>query len=193
MSFGIPICAFPLTPDDGFLVDQFNQWIENQRRLDEMRKTSETSSSIADLFHNSMDTKDAKFSSDQRSSTGPVSPNAPLSLDRHDTPEIKVEVEPMTMDILLGRGKPLQRHPGNVRFRELIACHAGNYELGDKFQKTVIAADVVATIRESDGRFLKPYGKGGWEEIDDNTARLKVAHTFRTLRKSKKKSLEGLW
>jgi hypothetical protein len=71
-----------------------------------------------------------------------------------------VEVEPTTRDILLGRGKPLQRHPGNVRFRELIACHAGNYELGDRFQKTVIAADVVATIRESDGRFLKPYGKG---------------------------------
>jgi hypothetical protein len=193
MSFGIPTSAFPPTPDDGFLVDQFNQWIENQRRLDEMRKSSETSSSIAGLFHSSLDTEDARFSSDHCSSTCLVSPSMPLSLDRHDTPEIKVEVEAMTRDILLGRGKPLQRHPGNVRFRELIACHAGKYELGDRFQKTVIAADVVATIRESDGRFLKPYGEGGWGEIDDNTARLKVAHTFRTLRKYKKKYPQGSW
>jgi hypothetical protein len=219
MSFGIPTSTFPLTSDDRIQVGQsFKQWIETQRRLDEMRESSETPSSIAGLFHNRLDTDDASFSPGKRSSTGSVSPALlslpqplesidssrclfqsssdlapPLTHRSDDTPEIKVEVEPMARDILLGRGKPLQRHPGNVRFRQLIASHADKYELGDRFQKTLIAADVVATIRESDGRFLKPRGKDGWEKIDDETARLKVAHTFRTLRKSKKKSLEGLW
>jgi hypothetical protein len=184
MSFGIPTSTFPLTSDDRIQVGPyFKQWIETQRRLDEIRESSETPSSpIAGLSHYRLDTDDASFPPVKRSSTGLVSPS-PLSLD---TPEIKVEVEPMTMDILLGRGKPLQRHPGNVRFRQLIACNADNYELGDRFQKTLIAADVVATIRESDGRFLKPCEKDGWETINDETARLKVAHTFRTLRKSKK-------
>jgi hypothetical protein len=194
MSFGIPTSAFPLTPDDGLVVSQFfKQWIESQRRLDEIRNSSKTLSSIADLFHNSLDIENAKPPPDQSSSTGSVLPS-PLSLVRHEhTPEMKVGVEPMIRDILLGRGKPLQSHPGNVRFRNLIASHAEKYEVGDRFQKIFIAADVVATIRESDGRFLtKPLGKGGWEEIDDETARLKVAHTFRTLRKkSKKKSLQG--
>jgi hypothetical protein len=110
-------------------------------------------------------------------------------------------------DVLLGRGRPLQKHEGNLRLRQLISDRIEEYERSNKHKKTEIAEKIVQNIYEGGGRFLKqatPLDKGTttatknnsttenyttyslWEEIDDHTARLKVSYTFRTFRKMNK-------
>ena len=210
MSFGIPTGAFPIGFDDQCHAEHHKKWIETQRQKDQLKFSLDDIPGIANVFQNDLDLLDAGMNlrvglaSPGQNSTTSSAPSSGHGI-MFETPEELVSsstevltlsettttgngIESMPMDILLGRGKPLQRHPGNVEFRKLIAAQADNYEKGDRFEKTLIAADVVATIRESQGRFLKPLKGGGWEEIDDATARLKVAHTFRTLRKSKKKA-----
>jgi hypothetical protein len=48
-------------------------------------------------------------------------------------------------------------------------------------EKTQLARIIVEKIHERGGRFLKQEG-AGWVEIDDETARTKVSHTFRNHR-----------
>lgn len=120
-------------------------------------------------------------------------------------------------DVLLGRGKPANKFPGNKCYRQMIMSKADAYEKSNKLEKTLLVVSVVDTIKARGGRFVKKIsgapitsqeveeiirnclnhaGAQGeessdvanaiWEEVDDMTARLKVASAFRTIRKSRK-------
>jgi hypothetical protein len=86
--------------------------------------------------------------------------------------------DPLPSDILLGRGKPIQERPGNVRFREMIDTHKDKYEQQGARGKA--SAYIVRLVKEEGGRFLKELDRGGgWIEVDDAAARTKVSHAFR--------------
>ena len=90
---------------------------------------------------------------------------------------------PFSQDVLFGKGTPFQNHPGNMRFRELIADHIKQYDKSQKKEKKDIAFGIIDTIRQSGGLFLKQDG-GLWTRVNDEVARLKVTAAFRTFRHS---------
>lgn len=86
-------------------------------------------------------------------------------------------------DVLFGRGKTVVEHPGNLDFRNLVGKRMEEYEAASRLEKTCMTETIVQMIKNKDGRFLKRDDGGGWEEVDDETARKKVAHAFRNRRK----------
>jgi hypothetical protein len=59
-------------------------------------------------------------------------------------------------------------------------------------EKTKIAMKVITEMKGSGCRFLREADEGGgYVEIDDSTARAKIAHRFRTLRRNQKKKIGG--
>jgi hypothetical protein len=103
-------------------------------------------------------------------------------------------VVPGPHDVLLGRGKPLQKHTGNLRYHHTIESYEDRYESAMKLEKTTIAKEIVQQIKDAKGRFLKQ-DSTGWVEIDDDAARYKVSHTFRnhriSMRSNQKKTTEA--
>ena len=125
-------------------------------------------------------------------------------------------IRPGKMDVILGRGKTLHQHPGNVRFRHILEMNHEEYEAAGKYAKTAIAEKILRIIHDSGGRFLQPAKQPekslssntnskkrssnsntqpaksasttAYEEIDHLTARNKVSFTYRTMRASAKKS-----
>jgi hypothetical protein len=91
-------------------------------------------------------------------------------------------VSPAPNDVLFGRGKTINDHPGNVILHRLAEERMHIYEMGSKWDKTVITSEIMAIIKEGGGRFLKTEG-GSWVEVDDNVAREKVSHAFRSRRR----------
>jgi hypothetical protein len=88
---------------------------------------------------------------------------------------------PCHNDVLLGRGKPYQDHPGNVRMRHLVETYVGDYKSSKVLgQKTLLAAKVVASIKQDSCRFLKRNAVGWWLEVPDEEAAVKVLKTFKT-------------
>jgi hypothetical protein len=87
-------------------------------------------------------------------------------------------------DVLFGRGKGVQAHPGNKRLRELVEANLNRYEQASRLEKTLLAETIVRNIKDISGRFLKLehslLGRSGWTEVDDEAARDKIAHAFRT-------------
>ena len=96
---------------------------------------------------------------------------------------------PRKFDVLFGRGK-VKDHPGNIELHKLISMNQARYDSAERWEKTVIAEDIVSSIRQLDGRFLKlltghnqqRQPQKQWVEVDPDTAREKVSHTFRSNR-----------
>ena len=90
---------------------------------------------------------------------------------------------PTSDDVLFGRGKNSMSHPGNVRVREIIESKLGEYESSRQLEKTKLSSQVVHSIKEAGGRFLKQGEDGNWEEVDTETCREKISHLFRDQRR----------
>jgi hypothetical protein len=91
---------------------------------------------------------------------------------------------PLARDVLLGRGRPFQDFPGNLRLASIIDLHRERFQLGIYGEKLVICTEVVHIVKVSGGRFLKRNeSKDGWEEVGDIIANEKVSHSFRTSNK----------
>ena len=100
-------------------------------------------------------------------------------------PTMKDNIEriviPSTYDVLFGRGKPLQKHPGNLRYHHIVDSHQAEYEAMQKLAKTNLSKQIVEMFKQGGDRFLKQ-DEGGWLEVDDESARYKVSHSFRNHR-----------
>ena len=93
---------------------------------------------------------------------------------------MKQIVVPSRMDVLFGRGTPLQSHVGNMRLIDLIEEDLEKYfSSSKKAGKAAVVNSLIKTINNEGGRFLKQSRDGVWEEVDDSSAFDKVGHGFR--------------
>jgi hypothetical protein len=111
-----------------------------------------------------------------------MSASRPPATLRESSTKPYVIYDPLPNDILLGRGKPIQERPGNVRFRDMLDKNMDKYDQGVTGAKTKVSAYIVHMVKEEGGRFLKELQDGGWVEIDETTARKRVSHAFRARR-----------
>jgi hypothetical protein len=94
---------------------------------------------------------------------------------------------PSSNDILLGSGFAYQNFPGNQYFISFVKLQEGTYDDAGprRLKKTAISEQVVKSLQASGSRFLQRAGnkEDGWVHVDDHTARKKVSHAFRNLRR----------
>mmetsp|Transcript_58172 Transcript_58172/g.142233 ORF Transcript_58172/g.142233 Transcript_58172/m.142233 type:complete len:322 (-) Transcript_58172:1941-2906(-) len=92
-------------------------------------------------------------------------------------------------DVLCGRDRVSHAHIGNKKFRKLIEELRQSYQNAPSRDiKTQITCQVISTIHNEGGRFLKlvnekQFGSGEqprWEEVSDQYAREKVSHALRS-------------
>ena len=83
-------------------------------------------------------------------------------------------------DVLCGRGGATNNHPGNKRFRAIVAHHMPEYLAARKKEKAVIARQIVDHIKKQGGRFLKRSdGNNTWIEVSDKKATEKTSQALR--------------
>jgi len=92
--------------------------------------------------------------------------------------------------ILLGRGKPLQKHLGNLWLQNLIAIKFDEYDTLERKMQTRLSEDIYENILSLGRRFLEKSKdhEGYWVEIDRVEAREKLAVSFRTERKRRRRT-----
>eukprot|EP00980_Cylindrotheca_fusiformis_P023628 scaffold10690_cov126-Cylindrotheca_fusiformis.AAC.1 len=89
---------------------------------------------------------------------------------------------PSHTDVLLGRGKPSQNHPGNLRLSLIAESLLQNCDGSGKLQgRTQLAAETVERMKRVGVRFLTKCDEG-WKIAPDRLARERVSSTFRTVR-----------
>jgi hypothetical protein len=94
-------------------------------------------------------------------------------------------------DIVFGRGRGFQNHPGNQRMRDVIEKYKTQYHSLKRGGKHDLVDTVYKEITDGGGRFLKKLdGEDVWVVVDRPIALQKVSHTMRC-RKSIIKQLDG--
>eukprot|EP00980_Cylindrotheca_fusiformis_P016375 scaffold4880_cov106-Cylindrotheca_fusiformis.AAC.9 len=89
---------------------------------------------------------------------------------------------PTHTDVLLGRGKPIQNHPGNLRVSLIVESLLQEYDGSEKrLSKKQLAAKAVDRMKGAGVRFLTKC-KEGWKVAPDSLARERVISNFRTVR-----------
>ena len=88
---------------------------------------------------------------------------------------------PGPFDVIFGKGSRYQEHEGNVRLRRLISDCRKKYEKTRRGEKFILVQEIVHTVKQSTGLFLKEDG-GEWIVVDDEAAAKKVGAVFRTMR-----------
>lgn len=89
--------------------------------------------------------------------------------------------KPAAHDVLLGRGKSFQNHPGNKRMLKIVRANKVRYLGAKRDQKRGIVEEVLGLIQEDGTRFLKmPGGADFWEEVDVEITFEKVSHALRS-------------
>ena len=92
-------------------------------------------------------------------------------------------------DVILGRGKPYQDHPGNLKLANYIEEYRSAYVQADRLEKTCISWKIVQHVKSLNGRFLKMDEESEyWVQVSDEVAREKVSHGFRTRHKGSNKA-----
>ena len=109
--------------------------------------------------------------------------------DGRDTSEGSLVKQPNSTDVLLGRGRKFNKHPGNIKLHSVITGHVEEYEQRNRIRKLLLAEDIVDSLKKSGVRFLglkesEGEGEDGnyWYVVSDKVARERVSHTFRNKR-----------
>jgi hypothetical protein len=99
----------------------------------------------------------------------------------------KAVLLPSHSDVLFGRGKPTQNHPGNLWFGLIVASLYSRYDDAPRAENPIIALEIVHKVKGVGGRFLKQFG-GICVEANDEEARGQIIIAFRSFRSSQKNS-----
>ncbi|KAL3940627.1 MAG: hypothetical protein SGARI_000895 [Bacillariaceae sp.] len=80
-------------------------------------------------------------------------------------------------DILLGRGVPMQRHPGNIRMHQMINSYRERYQMTSRTEKAAIIQEVLQQLKGDGSKFRKRRVDSDlWEEARDQAAYDKISH-----------------
>jgi hypothetical protein len=88
---------------------------------------------------------------------------------------------PNCHDVLLGKGKPIQHHPGNIQLRSLVENHMEEYNATERGLKAIVIVKVLETVKAASGRFLEKDEHGWWQEVSEHDAKGKIAKLFLTV------------
>jgi hypothetical protein len=89
--------------------------------------------------------------------------------------------QPGEFDILCGRGRAFQEHPGNRVLRHMVELHMERFKRAKRNYKSPITSEIVAAFNANGNHFLKQDDETEcWEEINDEVAKEKVNHCFRS-------------
>lgn len=87
---------------------------------------------------------------------------------------------PTELDVINGRGQGVQRHPGNMKYRNVVYLNKGLYAKCPRSDKSKISKGIVAAIRQVGGRFLEfDEASGVYNDIGDKKAYEKTSQALR--------------
>ena len=101
---------------------------------------------------------------------------------------LKSEQSTSSRDILCGRGRALERSPGNLVFRSIINDFALGYaNTKSRAEKTLIVKSIKEQLLDRNMRFLK-FENDTWRELDNSEIKVKISHALRDVKKIKIRS-----
>lgn len=78
-------------------------------------------------------------------------------------------------DVLFGRGRAIEKHPGNRAFRLYIQQYADEYSRASRAVKSYMLTEILESVKKRGVRMFKFSEGGVWQQADDKEMKLKVS------------------
>lgn len=105
-----------------------------------------------------------------------------LAVPSDESSPLPVTFQPRPEDVICARGKSAWNHPGNERFRILLEMNFEKYiKATTKLQKSILVSDIIASVYQGEGIFVKRSKCGNWFQVGDPIAREKVGQCLRDM------------
>eukprot|EP00980_Cylindrotheca_fusiformis_P005723 scaffold1192_cov58-Cylindrotheca_fusiformis.AAC.17 len=163
-SHGISLSTCPVDPSGQVCQAMLNTWYEDH--LEHMKSTG-------------LRVDQLEYSTPSANIVSSMSMEPCEILNSYSTVDIRAT------DVLLGRGRGFQEHPGNIRFRNVLEDYRDVYDSAPRIQKRRIAIELRQLLAADGVRFLKHADGVRWIESDIKTVEDKIGQFFRTVRKKK--------
>eukprot|EP00526_Cylindrotheca_closterium_P004956 CAMPEP_0113640698 /NCGR_PEP_ID=MMETSP0017_2-20120614/21363_1 /TAXON_ID=2856 /ORGANISM="Cylindrotheca closterium" /LENGTH=623 /DNA_ID=CAMNT_0000551999 /DNA_START=33 /DNA_END=1901 /DNA_ORIENTATION=- /assembly_acc=CAM_ASM_000147 len=129
------------------------------------------------------------YHEDQTSEDTETARHATMELDLVNEEELPSSgsvagVQPRDQDVMLGKGKSYQNHPGNVYFRAFLEKYLDDYDKSPRHKRRHMCANLAHMLKAKGVRFIVQQGPEGWVECDSGAAEKKIGQLFRSLRKT---------
>jgi hypothetical protein len=172
--YGLPMKSCPVDPSGEMRQDILNVWYEQH-----VASIQSRSRSVDQIGGPSSETATS-------TSVGTGTDVAvPVPLNPNGSVPVHPHIDPTSTDVLLGRGKGNQTHPGNIRFREFLDNYSDEYNKVPRKNRRYIATKLSQMFKSNGVRFLKLNENKEWVESDVATVEDKIAQLFRSSRKKK--------
>eukprot|EP00980_Cylindrotheca_fusiformis_P005720 scaffold1192_cov58-Cylindrotheca_fusiformis.AAC.14 len=160
-SHGISLSTCPVDSSGEFRQTMLNTWYEHH--LERMKSTG--------------------LCVDQLVYSIPSANTARTGMESEEKRRLYSTVDVRATDVLLGRGRGFQDHPGNIRFRNALQEYRHAYDTAPKWQKRRIAVELRRMLAVDGVRFLEQVDGTKWVESDVKAVEAKIGQLFRSARK----------
>lgn len=184
---GVPIDTCPVDATGNIRTDILNTWFCKHR--DKTRQASRTATDESketcltfkmDSLEDSDGWNDEELDLNTISSADPMNTTflAPIGSETHaDTSDksqlSRIPIQPTDQDVLLGRGRKIQHHPGNNKFRAFLEDYSDEYDNAARNKRRKLCVHLRRVLAGRGIRFLEE-SKGVWVESDFQEAEKKI-------------------
>mmetsp|Transcript_11636 Transcript_11636/g.27993 ORF Transcript_11636/g.27993 Transcript_11636/m.27993 type:complete len:302 (+) Transcript_11636:769-1674(+) len=170
-NYGIPPNTFPVDLDGNLRESILNVWFHNHLAKEGYLKKSHHHHRVPS---NEEESLSSTSSGDDEDEDGGNQANVDPNSARDGIRET---------DVLFGRGRLVQYHPGNIRFREFLGEHRDEYESLSRNERRQACVDLTKALVAKGTRFLKQGVVEEWTVCDFEGAVDKVSQFYRTRRR----------
>ncbi|CAJ1937590.1 unnamed protein product [Cylindrotheca closterium] len=177
-NYGIPLDTLPVDVNGNLKESILNVWLHNHLAKERSLKTRYRSAkNNGPLFP---EDEDGNLTS---SSSGGDGEGGANRANNNVASINSVQDGIWETDVLFGRGRLVQYHPGNMQFREFLGEHREEYESLSRNQRRKACVDLTNELIGNGTRFLKQGADDEWMPCDFEVAVDKVSQFYRTRRR----------
>jgi hypothetical protein len=176
-NYGVPLDTLPVDVNGNLRESILNVWIHNHLAKERILTSRQSANSNGHLFQGG---------DDESLTSSPAEDDEDGAGQANDAPN-SVQDGIRQTDVLFGRGRLVQYHPGNIRFREFLGEHREEYESLSRNDRRRACIDITNELIANGTRFLKQGATDEWTACDFEDAVDKVSQFYRTRRRWMKK------
>lgn len=176
---GVPLDTFPVDVNGNFRDSLLNVWFHKHWEAEGSVSRHET-----DSLYDSDDGSYMSCSSSDGSVGGAIQGHHAGVVFANDGETGGI----FDADVLLGRGRLVQNHPGNVLFRDFLDERRDEYEVLSRNDKRKARIKHTRELLANGVRFMRQTDSGLWVVCDFDEVVEKVAQFYRTRRRSVKRA-----
>jgi hypothetical protein len=175
LTFGIPREAIPIMDNGSVDLSHHHKMLDSLKYMEDKGKPKE------EIEVSTRTSSIQSTSSDSGSFDNAIAPAAEQNQEEYSI------LIASPMDVLMGKGRRPKSSRGALRMHYLLAENMDAYEsTNHKLEKMIIAEKILMEMKVLGCRFLREAAHGAcYVEIDDATARAKIALGFRNMRRKK--------